>query len=112
MSRVLGFEAAVLLDDAGTLVAVYPARAELVGTAIESQDTHLRSAGESGRGISEVVPSAAARMPVVAFAPTERSGSTNWPERRIRATFGHSCTCADRRRPRRSMSRIDLHVLL
>lgn len=97
VSRVLGFEAAVLLDEAGRLIAVHPARVDLLGSPLGSQYRHLRNARERGSGISEVVPSAADRIPVVAFAarfPVEHgqrvfSGAYNVGRSPLRAYLLH-----------------------
>ena len=62
------FEAAVLLDADGRLIHVYPARADLVGQDMTEEYEHLRVAVDGGIGVSQVVPSAAERVRVVAVA--------------------------------------------
>ena len=63
-----GFEAAVLLDGDGRLMHVAPGRPDLVGTDMTIEYPHLRAAVEGRIGVSQVVPSAALRIPVVAVA--------------------------------------------
>ena len=63
-----GFEAAVLLDDQGRVLQVYPAKPALIGTSITGTYAHLRHAIEGVPAISNVVASAARGIPVVAFA--------------------------------------------
>lgn len=63
-----GFEAALLLDQDGRVLHVYPARPELIGTVISAKYEHLRQAVAGTPAISNVVPSAARAVPVVAFA--------------------------------------------
>ena len=62
----LGFEAAVLLDAEGRLLHVFPDRADLIGRDMTVEYPHLRAAVSGEIGVSEVVPSAARRIPVVA----------------------------------------------
>jgi signal transduction histidine kinase len=64
----LGFEAAVLLDDHGRLLAIYPAKPSLLGQEIASRYKHLSSAVAGIPAFSSVVPSAARGFPVVALA--------------------------------------------
>lgn len=64
----LGFEAAVLLDEDGRVLQVYPAKPALIDTVITDKYTHLRRAVEGVPAISNVVASAARGIPVVAFA--------------------------------------------
>lgn len=63
-----GFEAAVLLDHAGRLLAIHPRRPELLGTEIASRYAHLTAAVRGESAVSDVVPSAARGFPVVAIA--------------------------------------------
>ena len=63
-----GFEAAVLLDGEGRVLQVYPAKPEVIGTTISAKYEHLRKAANGTAAISNVVPSAARSIPVVAFA--------------------------------------------
>jgi signal transduction histidine kinase len=64
----LGFEAAVLLDEKGRLLAVTPYRSDIIGTDLTKTYRHLAQASAGRVGISVVVPSAAKGDPVVAFA--------------------------------------------
>lgn len=64
----LGFEAAVLLDHQGRLLAIHPRRPELLGTEIASRYAHLAAAVRGESAVSDVVPSAARGFPVVAIA--------------------------------------------
>lgn len=64
----LGFEAAVLLNDKGQLLAVYPPKPQIIGTEIASRYKHLSRAVSGETAISGVVPSAARGIPVVALA--------------------------------------------
>ncbi|MCA1841009.1 MAG: ATP-binding protein [Actinomycetota bacterium] len=64
----LGFEAAVLLNDKGELLAVYPSKPAIIGTQIASRYKHLSKAVAGESAISGVVPSAAKGVPVVALA--------------------------------------------
>lgn len=63
-----GFQGAVLLDGEGRLLEVAPSRPELVGRDITPEYIHLQRAVAGQVGVSEVVPSAAERKPVVAVA--------------------------------------------
>lgn len=63
-----GFEAALLLDKDGRVLQVYPAKPALIGTLISDKYAHLREAVAGHPAISNVVPSAARAVPVVAFA--------------------------------------------
>jgi diguanylate cyclase (GGDEF)-like protein len=66
--RSFGFGAAVLLDGTGHLLQVYPAKPELIGRDMTVQYAHLRMAVAGRVGVSQVVPSAAAGIPVTAVA--------------------------------------------
>ncbi|MFN2464008.1 MAG: diguanylate cyclase [Candidatus Dormibacteria bacterium] len=68
VSRMMGFEAAVLLDDRGRVLQVLPNNPAVVGTEIASRYQHLSSAERGSPAVSGVVSSAAAGRPVVAFA--------------------------------------------
>ncbi len=68
LTQDLGFQAAVLLDGQGRALAVYPSKPSLIGTKLSSQYAHLRRAVAGHPTISNVVPSAAKGIPVVAFA--------------------------------------------
>src|SRR5687767_9467100 len=63
-----GFQAAVLLDAQGRVLAVTPPKPSLIGTPIAGQYAHLAAAVDGRVGVSQVVPSAAAGVPVLAFA--------------------------------------------
>ncbi len=60
--------AAVLLDAAGRLLAVAPADHALLGEPIAARYAHLTAAERGLVDVSNVVPSAARRLPVVAIA--------------------------------------------
>ena len=63
------FQAAVLLDSSGRLLQVWPPSPGLLGRNLAARYGHLRVAVKSGLvGISNVVPSAARQVPVVAVA--------------------------------------------
>ncbi len=62
------FQAAVLLDDSGHLLQVWPSRPEILGKDMTVEYAHLRAAVAGGVGISGLVPSAARRVPVTAVA--------------------------------------------
>jgi diguanylate cyclase (GGDEF)-like protein len=63
------FQAAVLLDSSGRLLQVWPPAPRLLGRDLAGRYGHLGVAVRSGRvGISNVVPSAARQVPVVAVA--------------------------------------------
>lgn len=63
-----GFEAAVLLDERGVVLAVAPQKASLVGTELASRYEHLSTALRGRVAVSGIVPSAADQTPVVAVA--------------------------------------------
>jgi diguanylate cyclase (GGDEF)-like protein len=65
---VLGFGPAVLLDAHGRAIDVAPRKAALIGTDIGSRYAHLTSALRGHPAVSNVVPSAAQSVPIVAFA--------------------------------------------
>ncbi len=64
----LGFSAALLLDDRGSVIAVMPQKPALIGTQIAARYDHLATAEAGGTGVSAVVPAAANGEPLVAFA--------------------------------------------
>jgi diguanylate cyclase (GGDEF)-like protein len=66
--QTFGFEAAVVTDASGKLIAVHPARAEIVGDDLTTSYSHLRMAQANGSAVSAVVPSVSKSTPVVAFA--------------------------------------------
>ena len=66
--RSFGFEAAVLLDADGRAMQVFPARPDLIGVDLADRYRHLREAVDGTPTVSEVVPSAARAVPVLAFA--------------------------------------------
>lgn len=67
-AKLLGFPAAVLLDQRGRVVELAPAAPAMVGTEIASRYPHLAAAMAGRRTVSGVVPSAAKGTPIVAFA--------------------------------------------
>lgn len=80
----MSFNAAVLLDEDGLLVHVWPRRPELIGTDMTVEYDHLRAAVEGHVGVSEMVESAAEREPAVAVAvPFE----TAWGRRVFSGAF-------------------------
>ncbi len=66
--RSLGFPAAVLLDEAGRALHVYPRNPEVVGKDLTSTYAHLRVAVSGRRAISKIVRGAGTGLPIVAFA--------------------------------------------
>jgi len=66
--KAFGFAAAVLLDSEGRLLQVAPEKPALVGTLIAPKYRHLSEAVAGRRAVSDVVASAAAGTPIVAFA--------------------------------------------
>jgi len=68
LSSDLGFGAAVLLDSRGRVLQVQPAKPALLGQVITGKYAHLASAVAGRAAVSNVVPSAARGLPVVAFA--------------------------------------------
>jgi hypothetical protein len=66
--RAFGFEAAVVTDSKSTLLHVYPAKPQALGTYVGGRYAHLRNALVDGAAISSVVPSAAIGAPIVGFA--------------------------------------------
>ena len=63
-----GYEAAVLLDARGRLLRVAPPRRTLLGHDMAARYDHLRRGVAGETAVSEVVPSAADGIPIVAFA--------------------------------------------
>lgn len=72
--ELFGYEAAVLLDDRGRALHVFPAKADLIGKDLSKTYAHLRSAVAGRAVVSNVVPSASEGIPVVAFTTPYRSG--------------------------------------
>ena len=68
VTETFAFQAAVLVNERGELLNVYPHRAELVGQPIARRYPHLRAAVAGRVGVSDVTPSAAEASPVVAVA--------------------------------------------
>ena len=64
----MGFDAAVLLDSSGRVLAVLPRKDALVGTAITAEYPHLRAAVQGRAALSPIVLSAAQHEPIVASA--------------------------------------------
>jgi diguanylate cyclase (GGDEF)-like protein len=66
--RSFGFTNAVLLDDQGRVLQVFPAKPALIGVPIAATYPHL-TAAEAGRtAVSPVVPAASGGQPIVGFA--------------------------------------------
>jgi diguanylate cyclase (GGDEF)-like protein len=68
VTETFGFDAAVLLDDRGRLVHVYPPRPAMIGQSLGGEYPHLAVALAGDVGVSNVVPSVAERVPIVAVA--------------------------------------------
>lgn len=68
VTTIQGFQAAVLLDESGRLLRVFPRNPELIGTDLGSQYAHLGEAVAGRVAVSDVVPSAARSVPVVGLA--------------------------------------------
>ncbi|MCU1603010.1 MAG: diguanylate cyclase [Frankiales bacterium] len=68
VSTAFGFSNAVLLDERGAVLAVFPAKPALIGKVIAPKYPHLTSAVAGARAVSPVVPAAADGAPVVGFA--------------------------------------------
>lgn len=67
--RALDADAAVLLDEDGHLLQVWPARPSIIGRDVTVDYAHLRVAVRDGEvGVSEVVESAALQVPIAAIA--------------------------------------------
>lgn len=66
--RAAELEGAVLLDWSGKLIHVYPSSGELRDSDLTARYAHLRVALAQGTAVSNVVPSAAQSVPVIAFA--------------------------------------------
>jgi diguanylate cyclase (GGDEF)-like protein len=62
------FDAAVLVDDTGHLLQVWPAKPEIIGEEMTTKYAHLRAAVQGTVGVSELVPSAAKGLPIAAIA--------------------------------------------
>ncbi len=62
------FEAAVLLDQNGRLLQVWPARPDMLGRDMTVDYAHLRTAVDGEVGVSGSVPSAAQSIPITAVA--------------------------------------------
>ncbi|MDQ4142684.1 MAG: sensor histidine kinase [Actinomycetota bacterium] len=61
-------KAAVLLDENGLLLQVWPRNPELLGTNLAAEYPHLDQALQGRQAVSNVVPSAAEGIPIVAVA--------------------------------------------
>jgi diguanylate cyclase (GGDEF)-like protein len=68
VNDAFGFQAVVLLDNRGDVLAVAPPSAKLIGTNIASRYPHLASAVAGHAAVSNLALSAALGIPVVAFA--------------------------------------------
>lgn len=75
MVRVFGFEAAVLMDENGFLLSVFPKRPEMHGTYILDRYSHLREALSRGAAVSSVVASAADSSAITGFAVSYKAQS-------------------------------------
>ena len=64
----MGFDAAVLLDRSGRVVAVIPRKDTLLGTEIAAKYPHLQAAVQGRAALSPIVLSAAHHEPIVASA--------------------------------------------
>jgi diguanylate cyclase (GGDEF)-like protein len=62
------FHTAILLDSSGRVREAHPVAPGLIGTRLTSRYEHLRRALDGRAAVSNVVPSAAERLPVVAIA--------------------------------------------
>lgn len=68
VTNLFGYEAAVLLDAHGRALRVAPATLPLIGQILTGKYAHLRAAAAGRTAVSNVVPSAAQGIPIVAFA--------------------------------------------
>lgn len=68
VTTIQGFNAAVLLDESGRLLRVFPRNPELIGTDLGTKYAHLSEAVAGRVAVSDVVPSAARSVPVVGLA--------------------------------------------
>jgi diguanylate cyclase (GGDEF)-like protein len=68
VNEAFGFQAVVLLDDRGDVLAVEPPSPKLIGTNISSRYPHLAAAVSGHQAVSSLALSAALGIPVVAFA--------------------------------------------
>ncbi|GAC1328159.1 MAG: hypothetical protein NVSMB17_03220 [Candidatus Dormibacteria bacterium] len=74
VTRIMGFEAAVLLDDQGHLLQVVPANPAMLGAVIAPRYPHLARAETGKNTVSPVTAGAATGRPLVGFAvPFESS---------------------------------------
>lgn len=72
-----GFGPAILTDSTGRLLDVAPYKEELIGKQQTTEYTHIQKAVSGELNVSNVVPSAALRFPIVAFAvPFETQAGT------------------------------------
>jgi diguanylate cyclase (GGDEF)-like protein len=67
-NEAFGFQAVVLLDSRGDVLAVDPASPKLLGTNLSSKYPHLAAAVAGHTAVSNLALSAALGLPVVAFA--------------------------------------------
>ncbi len=75
VGRSLDFQASVLLDGNGRLLAAWRAGPKLVGTRLSDRYPHLAAAVHGRVGVSNLVRSAVKGLPVVAFAVPFRTSS-------------------------------------
>ena len=68
MIHSLELRAAVVLDEEGRALAVWPNNKEVLGAKLSADYTHLSEAVRGREAVSNVVPSAVEGIPIVAFA--------------------------------------------
>jgi diguanylate cyclase (GGDEF)-like protein len=68
MTTTIGFQRAVLLDNRGRLLRVYPNDRSLIGSNLAAPYADLRAAVDGHVAVSGVVPTASRGVPVVGFA--------------------------------------------
>jgi diguanylate cyclase (GGDEF)-like protein len=68
VAGVFGFDAGLLLDARGRVLHVMPANPGLVGARLDTVYDHLRAAVAGKVAVSNIVPSAARGLPIVAIA--------------------------------------------
>ena len=73
MTHSLDLKAAVVLDEGGHALAVWPHNKDLLGANLSDEYAHLLEAVRGREAVSPVVPSAAEGIPIVAFATPFRT---------------------------------------
>lgn len=79
--RVVGafdFDVATLLDSQGRVIQYWPPNDDLLGKQISSTYAHLQAAVDGRIGVSNVVPSAAASLPITAIAVPVRTPGASY----------------------------------